>query len=138
MMIFFGIILTIALLAFIILQVIRYLEQREFNDMIYYVLSKNDKKEQEKDSKNIFMNGNQNMLFLVQIALYKLSEEGNLFGFEEIIKSVKEELIKFDINAQEFNNWKNKYVEYSNKLVNQEANQKISDENEENDKYGDI
>jgi len=62
----------------------------------------------------IFIHGNQNMINMIDVALYRMSEEGELFGFENIAETLRKTLIKFN-DPNEMNSWKDKFTKYKKK-----------------------
>jgi hypothetical protein len=69
-----------------------------------------------QDTKPAFLNGfhvgEQNMISLINLAIFKLSEEGQLFGGNDIIENIHKILNGDFRNQQTVNEWINKYKEH--------------------------
>jgi len=80
-----------------------------------------DTKASQQKLINSFLNGNKNMYTLLQIALFKLSEQGDLFGFKQIVDSIRNEVNLLSTDPNVLTEWAKKLDEY-NKTTNGGAN----------------
>jgi hypothetical protein len=77
-----------------------------------------EKKRNAPSPIEIFAHGNQNMLNMIDVSLYKMSEDGDLFGYDSISETLRKNLVVFNDPAK-FNAWREKYIKYKNQSQKQ-------------------
>lgn len=65
-----------------------------------------------QDTTRAFFVGNDNMLKLIKLSLYKLQDGGELFGVDNIIQDLKGELNAFSQDQKLIDQWKIKWNEH--------------------------
>ena len=65
-----------------------------------------------KSNMDAFHDGNNNMMNLVTLSLYKMSEDGDLFGFDDILPKLKMNLGFFSDNKN-IGEWIDKFNQYA-------------------------